>query len=180
MLREHLVDQIVGRVLDHLDLFEDDALLLRDFARRERRPHQHVAEQIDRRRQVLVEDFDVVARIFLRGEGVELAADRVDRLRDLLRRPRRRALEEHVFDEVRDAAFLVRLVPRAARQPQSDRHRSDVRHRLGDQPQARRQRLGSHHGALVLPAIPSADPAVTAKLFIGLNLSTDAASGMIP
>ena len=62
-----------------------------------------------------------------------------------LRRSRRRALEEHVLDEVRDAAFGVGLVARPARQPDADRHRTHVRHRLGDQPQSRRQRLGDDH-----------------------------------
>jgi hypothetical protein len=33
MLREQLVDKIVGRVLDHLDFFEDDLLLALDFVR---------------------------------------------------------------------------------------------------------------------------------------------------
>ena len=33
-LREQLVDQIVGRVLDHLDLFEDDLLFALDVVRR--------------------------------------------------------------------------------------------------------------------------------------------------
>ena len=67
--------------------------------------HDDVGQDVDRERQVLVEHLDVVAGVFLRGERVELAADRVDRLRDVLRRPRRRALEEHVLDEVRDAAL---------------------------------------------------------------------------
>ena len=36
-LREQLVDQIVGRVLDHLDLFENHLLLALDVVGRERR-----------------------------------------------------------------------------------------------------------------------------------------------
>ena len=43
LLREHLVDEIVGRILDHLDLFEDDALLAVDVRRRERRPHARMS-----------------------------------------------------------------------------------------------------------------------------------------
>ena len=34
ILGEQLVDQVVGRVLDHLDLFEDDLLFALDIARR--------------------------------------------------------------------------------------------------------------------------------------------------
>ena len=45
-----------------------------------------VGEDVDGERQVLVEHLDVVARVFLRGEGVELAADRIDRLGDVFGR----------------------------------------------------------------------------------------------
>ena len=104
-----------------------------------------VGEQIDGERQVLVEHLDVVAGVFLRRERVELAADRVDRLRDVLGRSRRGALEEHVLDEVRDAAVFVGLVPRAARQPDADAHRPHVRHRLGDEPKAVIENVANDH-----------------------------------
>ena len=85
---------------------------------------------------MLVEDLDVVAGVFLRGEGVELAADRVDRLRDVFRRPRRRPLEEHVLDKMRDAAALGRFVARAARQPDADADRAHLRHPLREETKA--------------------------------------------
>ena len=133
-LREQLVDEIVGRVLDHLDLFEDDLLLALDVVGAERRVADDVGEDVDRQRQMLVEHLDVVAGVFLRGERVELAADRVDRLRDVLGGARRGALEEHVLDEVRDAAALGGFVARAARQPDADADRADLRHPLGEKP----------------------------------------------
>ena len=83
MLREDLVDEIVRRVLDHLDLFEDDLLLALDLRGLELGPAHDVRQQIDRNRQVLVEHLDVVAGVLLRGERVELAADRIDLLRDV-------------------------------------------------------------------------------------------------
>ena len=94
-------------------------------------------EDVDRERQVLVEHLDVVARVFLGGERVELAADRVDRLRDVLGRCGvAGALEEHVLDEVRDAAALGRFVARPARQPDADADRADLRHPLGENAEA--------------------------------------------
>ena len=86
VLGEDLVDEIVGRVLDHLDLFEDHLLLALDVLVGELRMQDDVGQQVDRQRQVLVEHLDVVAGVFLRGEGVELAADRIDLLGDVLGR----------------------------------------------------------------------------------------------
>ena len=147
MLREELVHEIVGRVLDHLDLFEDHLLLAPDLFLDKRRTHDDVREQLDGERQVLVEHFDVVARVLLRGERVELAANRIDRLRDVFGRPRIGALEEHVLDEMRDAGLRIGLVARPARQPHADGDGPHVRHRLGDEPKAGIENLADHHRA---------------------------------
>ena len=99
----------------------------------ERRVADDVGEDVDRQRQVLVEDLDVVAGVFLGGERVELAADRVDLPARCLPRDRLAgALEQHVLDEMRDAAALSRFVPRPARQPDADADRADLRHPLGE------------------------------------------------
>ena len=66
VLGEELVDQIVRRVLDHLDLFEDHLLLALDVVGGERRAHHDVGQHVDRQRQVLVEHLDVVAGVLLR------------------------------------------------------------------------------------------------------------------
>ena len=79
------MDQIVGRVLDHLDLFEDHLLLALDVLVREERIADQVGEDVDRERQVLVEDLEVVAGVFLGREGVDLPADGIDLLRDFFR-----------------------------------------------------------------------------------------------
>jgi hypothetical protein len=54
LLRKHFMHQIVRRIFDHLDFFEDHALFARDFSRRKRRPLQHVAQQIERHGQMFV------------------------------------------------------------------------------------------------------------------------------
>ena len=140
-------------------------------------PQHHVAQQIGRERQMLVEHLDVVAGVFLGRERVELPANRVDLLGDLLRGPIRRALEEHVLDEMRDAALGVALVPRPAHQPHADRHRPHVRHRLGHEPQAGRQRFGYDHLATLRAGRHRAQ---TAKLFTCLGLRENLKFRMIP
>jgi hypothetical protein len=56
-------------------------------------------------------------------------------LRDVFRRPLAGALEQHVLDEMGDAAALSRFVPRPARQPDADADRTDLRHPLGQNPE---------------------------------------------
>ena len=107
-----------------------DRHALGDVLGAERRVADNVGEDVDGEREMLVEDLDVIARVFLGGERVELAADRVDRLGDVLGRPRAGAFEQHVLDEVRDAAALGRFVARPARQPHSNTDRADLRHPL--------------------------------------------------
>ena len=135
-LREQLVDQIVGCVLDHLDLFEDHLLLALDVLGTERRVHHDIRQDVDGQRQVLVENLDVIAGVFLRGEGIELPANGIDRLRDVLRRPRRGTFEQHVLDEMGNAAALGALVARSARQPHPDADRADLGHPLGEKTEA--------------------------------------------
>ena len=102
----------------------------------ERRVHDDVGEDVEGERQMLVEHLDVVAGVFLRRERVQLAADGVDGLGDVLGRSRRGALEEHVLDEVGDAALLRGLVAGPARQPDADADRAHVRHPLGEEAEA--------------------------------------------
>jgi len=69
------VDEIVGRVFDHLDLFHHDVALAVEFTVvKQRRGHQ-VSDQIEGARQVFVEDFDVVSGNLAAGEGVNVTAD---------------------------------------------------------------------------------------------------------
>ena len=80
----------------------------------------------------------------------------------------RGALEEHVLDEVRDAAARLGLVARAARQPHADRHRADVRHRLGDEPQTVVEDFADDHALwsgvrhLTVPPAPQRNGAASA------------------
>ena len=131
LLGEELMDEVIRRVLDHLDFLGDHFLLALDVVRPERRPHHDVRQHVDRQRQMLVEGLDVIARVFLRGKRVHLPADGVDRLGDVFSAARFGALEQHVLDEMGDAVQLERCVAGAARKPHADAHRPDMRHPLG-------------------------------------------------
>ncbi len=146
-LREELHDEVVGGVLDHVDLFEDDLLLLGHLRGVEERVEDDVAEDLDREGQVLVEHLEVERGVLLGGEGVHVAADRVHLGRDALRRAGLRALEDHVLDEVADAAHLVGLVPASPLEPHPHRHAAQRGHGLGHEGEAVRERfLDDHFG----------------------------------
>ena len=99
-LVEQIVDQVVGRVLVHVDLLEDHLTLCVQVPRADRGMLKHVAEVVDGHRQVAVEYTSVEARVLLRGERVHVAAHGVERLGDVSGRAGFRALEQKVLEEV--------------------------------------------------------------------------------
>ncbi len=129
-LREDFVHEIVGRILDHLDFFDDDLLFALDVDLVKCRPQDDVRQNVDGKWQVLVEHLDVVAGVLLGGKRVELSADGIHRLRNLFGRAGRRALEQHVLDEMGDSTLFVGLVPGPAREPHAQADRTDMAHRF--------------------------------------------------
>src|SRR5512132_314549 len=93
-------DVVPRRVEVHVHLLDDDALLALDLLRIELRVLQHVDQDVEGVLSVLGGALDVVARVLLAREGVELGADAVELEPDLLRgRAPLGALEEHVLGE---------------------------------------------------------------------------------
>src|SRR2546428_11276744 len=72
---EEIVDDVVGRVLYHLDLLEDHRLLTLELVGVEERVEQNIRQQIDRERQGLGEYPDVEAGGLLGRKSVHMAAD---------------------------------------------------------------------------------------------------------
>ena len=133
-LQEEIVDQLVGRILVHFDLFENDFLLFRQFLRSNAECRNMSAEDVHRERDVPVDHLSVVTRRLFVGEGVEVSADTVHRFGDLPCRTARGALEEHMFDQVRDAPRSRDSTDGADVGPNADRRRTDSRHGLGKDP----------------------------------------------
>src|ERR1041384_2234308 len=77
---------------------------------------------------MLAASFGVEARVVLASEGIEVTADALDRLRNLLGRTSLRALEEHVLDEMRSPMGSFRLEASAHADPNTDAHTGHVRH----------------------------------------------------
>src|SRR3954466_6088028 len=90
---------------------------------------------------MLVEHLDVIAGVLLRREGVHLSTDRIDRLGNVFGAPGPGPLEEHVLDEMRDAALLLRLVPRSAGEPHADADGAHMRHSLGEKTETVRKHV---------------------------------------
>jgi hypothetical protein len=130
-LGKNLVDQIVGIVLVHLDLFQNDAALAQDVFIVEDRVQNQVGENVERSGDMLIENLEIEADGFFARECVQVSTDGVDFARDILRRARLRALEDHVFDKMRDAIHFRQLMPRASPDPHTHGDRPDVLHALG-------------------------------------------------
>ena len=77
LLGIEVAHHVIRVVVVHRDLVEDHLTLGLDVRWGDRRGRDHVAEDVHRERQVLVEHPSVEAGVLLGGEGVELAADLV-------------------------------------------------------------------------------------------------------
>ena len=129
-LGDDVVDEVLRVVLDHRDLLEHHLALGVHVG--EDRVVDHPDHDVERRFEPVVRHPGEDQRRLPRGGGVQLPAEPVEDLRDLLSRVRAGALEEQVLDEVRDARARIRLVPRAGADPEAERDGTHARHVLGD------------------------------------------------
>ena len=130
-LLQMLEDEIVGRIGNGADLLHDHILLAHELLAVERRLGQDVGQNVERKRHVGLEDAREIGGALGAGRGIEIAADRFDLLGDLPRGAPPRALERHVFEEMRDAVLVVPLVAAAGIDPDAERGRLEMRHRVG-------------------------------------------------
>ena len=132
--QEHVRQRVLGVVVAHRDLLEDDVAFQLDVFGRAATVEHHIGHQVDGQRQIAVEHMRVVAGVLLGGERVELTADGIHRLRDLHGGASRRRLEQQMFQEVRGPGDRGAFVARSHSDPHPDRcgtHRGQV---LGDHP----------------------------------------------
>src|SRR6185295_10230998 len=91
-----------------------------------------VGDQIKRPGKMLVQNSDIVGRDFAAGERVYVAAYCIALNGYLARRSVASALEQRVFDKVRDAILRGLLVTRTRAHPNTDRGRAHVIHLFRD------------------------------------------------
>ena len=164
MTLQVLENEIVRRVGDRADLLDDDVLLAHQLLAVESRFGQDVGEHVERERHVGLEHARVIGRGLGAGRRVEIAADRLDLLGDLARGAPPRALERHVFEEMRDAVLVAPFVAAAGIDPHAERGRLEMRHRVGHHADAGFQ--GRHRNA------HAAAPSCAARLVARTKCST--------
>jgi hypothetical protein len=99
-LHEPHVQHVVGRVLGHHQLVEDDVALGVHLGRPERRLGHHVGQQLQPEVELGHGQAAVVGGVLPRGEGVHLAPHGVDRHGDRPGAALLGALEQQVLEEV--------------------------------------------------------------------------------
>ncbi len=108
---EHAVVRRIGGLGD---LLADDALLALEVGRIEGRMAYEVAQDVHGERQAALQATHLEAGPLIAGGGVDMAALLFDRLDDISGRAASRALEHHVFEQMRPAVVGLVLPPRAA------------------------------------------------------------------
>ena len=137
---QEVVDhQLVGGVVVHLHLLEDDVALARDLLGGEVALQVDLGDQVDGPADVFVHHLGRDADVLLRREGVEVASDLVHLVGELVGILGLGALEEHMLDEMREAALGFVLVAAAHVKPQADGRTTDVWDPLEENPHAVRE-----------------------------------------
>ena len=148
-------DDVVGRVFRLPQLLEHDGALARQLVLVQQAVLEHVADHVERQRRVFLQDLGVIGGVLARRIGVHMAADRLDLLGDVEGGAGRRALEHHVLDQMGDAVDLGPLVAGADTDPDAERRRLDMGHRIGGDPQAVGE-SGDPDGAHAAPRVAEA------------------------
>lgn len=131
-------DLVHGGVLVEVVFFEDNAAFAFDFGGRESWVQEEVTEDVEGEFSFWSLDFDVIARVFFAGEGVEFAAYGVNGFSDAAgRRKFLAAFEEHVFKEVAEAALLRSFVAAASAGEDEAGEGGSAREVFGDDWEAR-------------------------------------------
>ena len=138
-LEEALVGDVGRVVVGHRKFLENHAALGLELLGVDQRRREHVGQHVDGHRQVTVLHLGVVAGVLLGRHRVVLAADGVERDRDVESGTSGRSLEQQVLEKVRRAVGGRELVARTDRNPEARRGASRPRNTLAQDPHAARK-----------------------------------------
>ena len=131
---EVVVNDVFRIVLGVLQLLDDDQLLPLHLLLFEGCVQDEVRKHIHRLADVRIEHAGVEAGLFLRREGVQVAAEGLEALCDLPDIAVLRPLEHHVLKEMADPVLGGSFVTGSDIRPDPDGNGTDVRDRLADYP----------------------------------------------
>src|SRR4029077_12702788 len=100
VLGEDFINKVIRIVLIHFDFFQNHPSLAANLLAIKNRIERQVAEHIHGDGKMFVQHFDAKADTLLGGEGIHVAANRVNLASDLLGGTMARALEHHMLDEM--------------------------------------------------------------------------------
>src|SRR6188768_965355 len=126
-----VAQKVFGRILVHLHLFYDYALLVHEILFIKTRVGEHVGEQVEGSVEAIIDHLYDESRFLVGGESFEIAAEPVLFNRYLQRRAACRSLEDAMFDEMRYAVELVRFVTRAEPIEEPKSCTADTKHSVG-------------------------------------------------
>ncbi len=112
--KEHLAEAVVGIILPHVDLAQNDVTFPRHLVSGQRGVQHGIGENIDGHGGVLGGQVDVIDGVVKGGIGVDIAAMRLDGGGDLPARAAAGAFEKHVLEKMREAGAELRLLVNAA------------------------------------------------------------------
>jgi hypothetical protein len=121
---------VLRRVLCRGDLLENDVTLAGKLGAVEARGEDDVAQDVESEPEILAQHARVIRGRVDPGRGVQLAADRLDLLGDILGAAPRGALEGHMLEEMGDTMLGQAFAAAAGANPDSKRHRLHVGPRM--------------------------------------------------
>src|SRR6476659_10272384 len=118
---------VLGRILRRGDFLQDHVTLPRKLSALEARGKNDVAQDIQRKSQIVAQHAGVIGRRVDAGRGVQLTAYRFDLLGDGLSAAAVGALEGHMLEKMSDAVFSQTLAAATGSNPYAERDGLHIR-----------------------------------------------------
>ena len=115
-----ILHEILRRIFDRVNFFDNDGLLFGHFIRVKNRIGQHIGQNVDGERQMFVKKMRIIASQFFAGERIQMPSVSFQTFGNVAGFAARRAFKHHVLDKMRDAVFFRALIARAVLHPHAE------------------------------------------------------------